>query len=137
MLFRSLRILMNTTASEDDDIPEHISKLKQCWDQLSLFGDTNYQVSEFLFKRIIASSLPESWDQYTDQFVAGQLDFVDTDPKKHIDTQQFIGILKQEYEQQQSRKPGATKPIDQAMLAHGRDNAKPPLASRITGNAYN
>jgi len=137
VLTTHLCTLMNTTASEDDDIPEHISKLKQCWDQLSLFGDTNYQVSEFLFKRIIASSLPESWDQYTDQFVAGQLDFVDTDPKKHINTQQFIGILKQEYERWQSCKPGATKPIDQAMLAHGRDNAKPPLASRITGNTYN
>jgi len=137
ILTTHLRMLMNTTAAEDDNIPEHISKLKQCWDQLSLFGDTNYRVSEFLFKRIIASSLPESWDQYTDQYIAGQLNFVDTDPKKNIDNQQFIGILKQEYERRQSRKSGATKSSKQALFANGRDNARPPLASRITGNTYN
>ena len=139
ILTTHLRTLMNTTAAEDDNIPEHISKLKQCWDQLSLFRDTNYRVSEFLFKRIIASSLPESWDQFTDQFVAGQLDFVDTDPKKNIDNQQFIGYIKQEYERRQSCKSGATsgKSSEQALFAHGRDNAKPPLASRITGNTYN
>ena len=137
VLTTHLCMLMNTTTSEDDNIPKHISKLKQCWDQLSLFRDTNYQVSKFLFKCIITSSLPESWDQYTDQFIAGQLDFINTDPKKHIDTQQFIGILKQEYERQQSRKPGATKPINQAMLAHGHNNTKPPLASQITSNTYN
>jgi len=104
ILTTHLCTLMNTTAAEGDNIMEHISKLKQCWDQLSLFGDKNYRVSKFLFKCIIASSLPESWDQYTDQFVAGQLDFVNTDPKKNIDTQQFIGYLKQEYEQRQSHK---------------------------------
>jgi len=137
ILTTHLCTLMNTTVAEDDNIPEHISKLKQCWDQLSLFGDTNYRVSEFLFKRIITSSLPESWDQYTDQFVAGQLDFVDTDPKKNIDNQQFIGILKQEYEWRLSRKSGATKSSEQAHFAHGHNNARPPLTSQISGNMYN
>ena len=64
ILTMHLCTLMNTTAAEEDNIPEHITKLKQCWDQLSLFGDTNYCVSKFLFKRIITSSLPESWDQF-------------------------------------------------------------------------
>ena len=137
ILTTHLCTLMNTTAAEGDNIIEHISKLKQCWDQLSLFGDTNYRISKFLFKCIIASSLPESWDQYTDQFIAGQLDFVDMDPKKNIDNQQFIGILKQEYKRQESRKPGATKPSEQALIAYGRDNTRPPLASRISGDTYN
>jgi len=97
----------------------------------------NYRISEFLFKHIIASSLPESWDQYTDQFVAGQLDFVNTDPKKNINNQQFIGILKQEYERCQSCKSRATKSSEQALFAHGHDSAKPPLASWITSNTYN
>ena len=135
ILTTHLRMLMNTTAAEDDNITEHLTKLKHYWDQLSLFGDKNYRVSEFLFKRIIASSLPESWDQFTDQFVAGQLDFVDTDPRKHIDTQQFIGIIKQEHERRQSRKPMASKLQEQAMYTQGRGNAKLPLASWISGNA--
>jgi gag-polypeptide of LTR copia-type len=139
ILTTHLRTLMNTIATEDDNIPEHLTKLKHCWDQLSLFGDTNYRVSEFLFKRIIASSLPESWDQFTDQFVAGQLDFVDTDPRKHIDSQQFIGILKQEYERRQSRNPGAIRFSKQALFSQNgrRDNARPSLHSRITGTTYN
>ena len=139
ILMTHLRMLMNTIARDEDNIPEHLTKLKHCWDQLSLFGDTNYKVSEFLFKRIIASSLPESWDQFTDQYVAGQLDFVDTDPRKHIDTQQFLGILKQEYERRQSRKSGATKFSKQALFSqNGRhDNVRPSLASCINGNTYN
>jgi len=137
VLTMHLCMLMNTVAAEDDNITEHLTKLKHCWDQLSLFGDKNYCVSEFLFKRIIASSLPESWDQFTDQFIASQLDFVDTDPRKHIDTQQFIGIIKQEHKRRQSRKPAASKLPEQAMYIHRRDNAKLPLASRISGNAHN
>ena len=139
ILTTHLHMLMNTTAAEDDNIPEHISKLKQCWDQLSLFMDTNYRVSEFLFKRITISLLPESWDQFTDQFVAGQLDFFDTDPKKNIDNQQFISYIKPEYEQRQSCKLGVTtgKSSKQALIAHGHNNARPPLASWITGNSYN
>jgi len=137
ILTTHLCTLMNTTVAEGDNIIEHISKLKQGWDQLSLFGNMNYRVSKFLFKHIIASSLLESWDQYTDQFVTGQLDFIDTDPKKNIDNQQFIGILKQEYERQESCKPRATKSSEQALIAYGRNNARPPLASRISGNMYN
>jgi len=137
VLTTHLRTLMNTVAAEDDNITEHLTKLKHCWDQLSLFRDKNYHMSEFLFKRIIASSLPESWDQFTDQFIAGQLDFVDTDPRKHIDTQQFIGIIKQEHKRRQSCKPAASKLPEQAMYIHGHNNAKLPLASWISSNAHN
>jgi len=135
ILTMHLRTLMNTIAAEDDNITEHLTKLKHSWDQLSLFGDDNYCVSEFLFKRIIASSLPESWDQFTDQYVAGQLDLVDTDPRKHIDTQQFIGIIIQEHERRRSRKPLASKLPNQAFLSLGRDTSKLLLANRISGNA--
>jgi len=94
-------------------------------------------MSKFLFKHIITSSLPESWDQFTDQFVASQLDFVDTNPRKHIDMQQFIGIIKQEHKHRQLCKPAASKLPEQAMYIHRRDNAKLPLASQISGNAHN
>ena len=135
ILTTHLRTLMNTIAAEDDNITEHLTKLKHSWDQLSLFGNDNYCVSEFLFKHIIASSLPESWDQFTDQYVAGQLDLVDTDPRKHIDTQQFIGIIIQKHKRRQSRKPLASKMPEQALLSLGRDPSKPPLVNRISGNA--
>ena len=135
ILTTHLRALMNTIAAEDNNITEHLTKLKHSWDQLSLFGDDNYHVSEFLFKHIIASSLPESWDQFTDQHVAGQLDLVDTDPRKHIDMQQFIGIIKQEHERRQSHKPVASKLPEQAHLSLGHDTSRLPLTSHISGNA--
>ena len=135
ILTMHLRMLMNTVAAEDDNIIEHLIKLKHYWDQLSLFRNKNYCMSEFLFKHIIASSLSESWDQFTDQFVAGQLDFIDTDPKKHMDMQQFIGIIKQEHKHRQLRKPMANKLPEQAMYTQGCSNAKLPLASWISGNA--
>ena len=134
ILTMHLRILMNTITVEDNNITEHLTKLKLSWDQLSLFSDDNYHVSKFLFKRIIASSLPESWDNFTDQFVAGQLDLVNTDPRKHIDTQQFIGIIKQEHKCRQSHKPMASKLPKQALLSLRRDTSRLPLASRISGN---
>jgi len=135
ILTTHLRTLMNTVATEDENITEHLTKLKHSWDQLSLFGDDNYRVSEFLFKCIIASSLPESWDQFTDQYVAGQLDLIDTDPRKHIDMQQFIGIIKQEYERRQSCKPAVSKLPEQALLSLRRNTSRLPLASCISGNA--
>jgi len=137
ILTTHLRMLMNTIAAEDDNITEHLTKLKLSWDQLSLFGDDNYCVSEFLFKHIITSSLPESWDQFTDQYVAGQLDLVDTDPRKHINMQQFIGIIKQEHKRRQLRKPVASKLPEQALLSLGHDTSKVPLANCISGNANN
>ena len=66
--------------------------------------------------------------------VAGQLDFIDTDPRKNIDTQQFIGILKQEHECQQSQKPGAARFSEQALLSLECDYKKSSLANRISGN---
>ena len=137
ILTTHLCMLMNTVTAEDNNIMEHLTKLKHSWDQLSLFGDDNYRMSKFLFKCIIASSLPESWDQFTDQYVTGQLDLVDTDPRKHIDMQQFIGIIKQEHKRRQSCKPMVSKLPKQALLSLGHNTSKVLLANRISGNMNN
>jgi len=134
ILTTHLCMLMNTIAAEDNNVTEHLTKLKHSWDQLSLFSDNNYCVSEFLFKHIITSSLPESWDQFTDQYIAGQLDLVDTDPRKHINTQQFIGIIIQEHKCRQSCKPLVSKLPNQALLSLGCNPSKLPLANHISGN---
>src|SRR5260221_265821 len=92
--FRSLM----TCANEGENISNHLTKLKYYWDQLILFGNQNYHISDSLFKRIIASSLPSSWDLFTYPYVSSPLDEIDIDPRKHIDSQQLIGVIKQEYE---------------------------------------
>jgi hypothetical protein len=55
------------------------------------------------FKIIITSSLPKSWDGFTEAYVGGQVEVEDTDPKKLLNIQQFIGILKEEYTRCQSQ----------------------------------
>ena len=49
------------------------------WDQLSLFGDKHYDISEFVFKNAIATFLPYSWDalRFALQYFAGQIDIVE------------------------------------------------------------
>jgi len=131
-----LRPLM-TVASEGVNIAKHLGKLKRQWDQLDMFSVYNQQIADTLFKCIIASSLPPSWDNFTDPYVAGQVDEVTTDPKKLINSQQFLGIIRQEAERRLSTRQaqgGATTMYpEQATYAQRPDNPKPPLSNRIAG----
>ena len=45
-------------ALEGADIPEHLTKLKYQWDELTLFGKQNKLLLDALFKCIIVASLP-------------------------------------------------------------------------------
>ena len=93
-----LRALVALSNQEGTNIVDHLYQLKYCWDQLRKFRDKNYCISETLFKGLIASSLPPSWDQFTNPYVVGQLDEETMDPKKLITSQEFIGLICQEVE---------------------------------------
>lgn len=54
--------------------------------------------------------------------------------RKHIDTQQFIGIIKQEHKHRQSYKPIVSKLPEQALLSLGYNTNRLPLASHISSN---
>jgi gag-polypeptide of LTR copia-type len=56
--------LFRTYAEEEDDIIEHVNKLKQYWERISILGDENFKFSDHLFRVIITSSLPPSWDAF-------------------------------------------------------------------------
>ena len=60
VLTAHLRALWHITADEGTNICEHLGRLKHQWDQTNMFTEFNYQISEMLFKCIIASSLPAS-----------------------------------------------------------------------------
>lgn len=103
------RKLVTTTITEEDeaeaDIFQHLARLKQYWVQLDLFSrQENRHTSEALFNRIIAASLPRSWDRFTNQFLRARVDEVDTDPNKNIHSHQFICIIIREFEFRQSLK---------------------------------
>jgi len=58
-------------AQEGSNIADHIMNLKKQWDQLTLFGENNRLMDDALFKQVIAQSLPQSWNQFTNPYVQG------------------------------------------------------------------
>ena len=98
-----LRTYYDTRAREGDDIVQHLSELKELWERLNLFGDKAYQISDTTFKSHIASSLPPSWDTFTESYVGRRVGIVETDLKKLIHSQEFVGIIKEEYLWRKSR----------------------------------
>ena len=98
-----IRNLFHTKASEDSNINEHLNQLKKYWERINQMNDEDFKISDILFKIIISSSLPLSWDTFTESYVGGRKGMTETDPKKLMGSQQFIGILKEEYIQRQTR----------------------------------
>jgi hypothetical protein len=92
-----IRNLFHTHATEDDNISDHLNKLKEYWERINTMNDKDFMISDPLFKVIISSSLLLSWDVFTESYVGGRKDVIVTDPKKLMKSQGFIGILKEEY----------------------------------------
>src|SRR6266850_4800172 len=128
-LIAFMRNLYRCNAEDGDNIVEHIAKLKGWCGRINLMGDWRFQILDFSFKLILSHSLPQSWDPFTDTYV-GSATFLNADLRKAITSQQFIGILKKDYECHKERKrevSNITSP--QANFANIR---KPPLFHRIT-----
>jgi len=92
-------ILCGIKVAEGADIPEHLTKLKHQWEQISFSSKLKKIYNDDFFKQQIAALLPQSWDQFTSPYVHKYKDDdqANIDPKWHIDSQQLIGIIGQEY----------------------------------------
>ncbi|KAF8260560.1 hypothetical protein EI94DRAFT_1706198 [Lactarius quietus] len=86
-----------TAHHEETNISEHLTILKKYWEWINLMSDDNFKLPDLYFKIIISSSLPSSWDIFTEPFVGGMKGEVERDTKKLMFSQEFIGILKEEY----------------------------------------
>ncbi len=91
------RTLFGMKANKTDDIPEHLTELKKQWECLNMVDDDDFHISDKQFKTIIASSLPNTWDVFTEPYVGGHKGVVEFNPKKLSGSQEFIGVLKEEY----------------------------------------
>lgn len=62
-----IRILKDIKAKEGDNIPSHLVRLKDQWDQITYFGIQEFRqcCDDNFFKMKIATSLPSSWDTFT------------------------------------------------------------------------
>ena len=109
--------LFHTTTAEGANIGDHLTQLKVHQERIQGIGDDDIKLTDFIFKLLISSSLPCSWDQFTEPYVGGHVGVKDPNPKKQLTSQQFIGILKEEYLRCLTRncKEGAT---NQASASH-------------------
>jgi hypothetical protein len=133
-----IRNLFHTTADEETNVTEHLNQLKTYWERINAIGDEDFIISEALFKVIISSSLPLSWDTFTEPYVGGQKGDYENDPKKRMKSQQFIGILKEEYLRRQARSK-KTENTSQVMNIDVNQSKtfKPSLANRIATSSKN
>jgi len=104
-----LCIIFETRATEGTNILDHLTNLKQTWNKVHIFSEKHKLLDNILFKHIIASTLPCSWDEFTRPYVQGCIDKTNRDPNRHIDSQALIGLIKQKYKADEShRKKEAT-----------------------------
>jgi len=105
-----LHIIFETRATEGSNILDHLTKLKQTWNKVHIFSKKCKLEDDVLFKHIIASMLPHSWNKYTKPYVQGCVDETNKDPNKLVDSQSLIGMIKQKYKADEShrKKEGTT-----------------------------
>ena len=123
-----MRKLWRTTAEEDDDIGEHLTKLKRYWERLNMVKDNTFKLPEMLFKIAIITSLPVSWDNFTRAYISIQKED-STDPRRHATSQEIIGTIKEEYERCLER-DGKRKTNDLVQQTQ-QNQSKPSLSSRL------
>ena len=69
-----------------------------------MLDNENFFIPDTQFKALLASSLPPSWDTFTDPYAASRSSLTATiNAKETVPTQEFIGILKEEYLRRKSR----------------------------------
>jgi hypothetical protein len=76
--------LLHTIAEEHTDINEHLNKLLGYWECIILMDNEDFCISDAMFKVIILSLLPRSWDNFTKSFVTSRKGMVENDLKKLI-----------------------------------------------------
>ena len=75
------------------------------------------------------SSLPPSWDTFTEPYVGRRVGVKETNPKKLIHSQEFIGIIKEEYLQRKSR--SEREKSDQTYYSQNHPSGKRSLEDRL------
>ena len=88
--------LYRASAEDGNNIADHLNKLKRYWERINLIADDDFKVSDNQFKVLISFSLPAEWDMFTEAYIGSRQDILETDLKKLMGSQQFIGVIKEE-----------------------------------------
>src|SRR5216683_4409574 len=93
-----VRVLFKCNVEEGDDILEHLLHLKVTFERIHALSAKEFKISNLFFKVIISSSLPLSWDNFTQAYITEMRCHVTRDPFKLMTSQEFIGVIKSEAE---------------------------------------
>jgi hypothetical protein len=83
-------------AKKGDNIIKHLNKMKASREHINMMSNPQFYIPDITFKILICQSLPSTWDNFTDAYIGSQT-FNHKDPRRSINSQNFIGILKTEY----------------------------------------
>src|SRR6202041_3153013 len=134
-------LLQTAKATDSDDLLKHLDNLKGLRDRMNEFPNPDFHLPDVRFKTIISNSLPRSWRSFVEPYMGNAKNANDPDPKRPIQSDIFIGILREEYKiQKNNEKRGngingedsyqTTRP--QANIANNQTNSR-SLGSRISG----
>ena len=121
-----MKELYTMKASDGENIPEFISKMKAIIEDINAMADNDLGINEKSFKGILLASLPASWDQYVDGLQHTRTAGGDPTPTLNIVT--LIRTLKDEYKR---RELGGENRAYHSNLA---TTPTKPLANRLSGN---
>ena len=123
--------IMAVRLTKDADVVEHLTKLKHTWEQCTFSGHLARIYNDVFFKQQIAASLLCSWDTFTGPYICDYKDQqeAEKDLKLQINSQQFIGIISQEYEYIQSCKH------DEVTIPPKGENVNTSLANCISNTS--
>jgi hypothetical protein len=92
MIITWIQTLFKCTAEEGNDIKEHLNNLKMIWEQINLSAE-DFTILDMFFKIIISSSLPPSWDAYTQAYIMETRRHATHNPFRNMSSQEFISVI--------------------------------------------
>ena len=90
-------LLYETKLQDTEDLLKHLNTLKSYQDHINRFPNTDFHISDTCFKAIICTSLPSSWHTYIEPYNGNTNNPIDLDPKWHLLSDAFIGLLQEKY----------------------------------------
>src|SRR3984957_14669000 len=95
-------LLQTAKVTDSDDLLKHLDNLKGLRDRMNEFPHPDFHLLDVRFKTIISNSLPRSWRSFVKPYMGNAKNADDPDSKRCIQSDIFIGILREEYKIQKN-----------------------------------
>src|ERR1700676_923274 len=95
-------LLQTAKATDNNDLMKPLDTTKGLRDRMNEFPNPDFHLPDVRFKTIISNSLPRSWHSFVEPYMGNAKNANDPDPKHRIQSDTFIGILREEYKIQRN-----------------------------------